>query len=73
MAILAKRLNITDQKVLAETYKSLAEASPSPPISDAKEFATAETLNVEAGFMSPSERAKSYQTMFTNDYLQQGE
>jgi hypothetical protein len=69
MAILAKRLNITDQKVLSEAYKSIAEASPSPPVSDAKEFETAETLNVEAGFMKPSEKAKSYRNMFTNAYL----
>lgn len=42
-------------------------------ISDAKEFETAENLNVEAGFMNPSEKAKSYQNMFTNEYLQEGE
>jgi ABC-type nitrate/sulfonate/bicarbonate transport system substrate-binding protein len=73
MAILAKRLNITDQKVLAEAYKSIAEASPSPPVSDAKEFETAEHLNVEAGFMNASDKAKSYQDMFTNEYLKDGE
>jgi hypothetical protein len=44
-------------------------ASPSPPAMDAEEFATADRLNIEAGFMKPSEKLKSYAHVFTNQYL----
>jgi len=73
MAILGKRLNVSDTQLLAEAYKSIAEASPSPPLSDAKEFAAAERLNIEAGFMNASEQAKNYSDMFTNEYLSGGQ
>ncbi len=69
MAIIAKRLHVTDQKTLEESYHELAVASPSPPVMDAEEFATADRLNIEAGFMKPSEKLKSYAHVFTNMYL----
>lgn len=69
MAILGKRLNVTDPTVLGEAYKATLEASPSPPVTDAKALATADDLNVEAGFMQPSEKMKSYDGLFTNEYL----
>jgi NitT/TauT family transport system substrate-binding protein len=69
MAILGKRLNITDPKILDDTYKQVAEASPSPPTTDAKGLETADDLNVGAGFMQASEKLKDYSKIFTNEFV----
>ena len=69
MAIIAKRLHVKDQKVLEETYHELVVGSPSPPVMDPQEFAAADRLNIEAGFMKKSEALKSYANVFTNKYL----
>jgi NitT/TauT family transport system substrate-binding protein len=69
MAILGKRLNVTDPKVLAAAYKDTVAASPVPPLSDAQALATADDLNVEAGFMSASEKLANYGGLFTNEYV----
>ncbi|MGH7088995.1 MAG: ABC transporter substrate-binding protein, partial [Stellaceae bacterium] len=69
MTILKKRLNITDEAVLSDTYKRVVAASPTPPVSDAKAIATADDLNVAAGFMKESEKLPSYDKLFTNEFL----
>jgi NitT/TauT family transport system substrate-binding protein len=69
MALLGKRLNVTDAKVLAEAYKETVDASPTPPVSDAKGLATADDLNVQAGFMKESEKLPDYSKLFTNEYV----
>ena len=44
-------------------------ASPAVPTVDAQELATADDLNVEAGFMNAAEKLPSYDKLFTNEYL----
>lgn len=68
MALLGKRLNVADPAVLAEAYKHTMESSPSPPLVDAKELATADELNVEAGFMTAADKLPSYDRLFTNEF-----
>jgi NitT/TauT family transport system substrate-binding protein len=70
MAILAKRLNITDQAVLEATYKNTVESTPLAPALDAKGLATADDLNVAAGFMPADQKLPSYDNIFTNEYVQ---
>lgn len=69
MAMLGKRLNVKDPTVLAEAYKNTLESTPSPPLLDAKALATADDLNVEAGFMKPEEKLSSYNAIFTNEFV----
>jgi ABC-type nitrate/sulfonate/bicarbonate transport system substrate-binding protein len=69
MALLGKRLNVSDQGVLAEAYKHTMDSTPSPPLSDAKGLAAADELNVEAGFMKAEEKLPSYDKLFTNDFV----
>jgi ABC-type nitrate/sulfonate/bicarbonate transport system substrate-binding protein len=55
MALLGKRLNVKDPSVLAEAYRNTLESTPSPPLLDAQALATADDLNVAAGFMKAEE------------------
>jgi NitT/TauT family transport system substrate-binding protein len=69
MALLGKRLNVKDPAVLAEAYKNTLESTPSPPLLDAKALATADELNIEAGFMKAEEKLPSYDALFTNEFV----
>jgi ABC-type nitrate/sulfonate/bicarbonate transport system substrate-binding protein len=69
MALLGKRLNVKDPAVLAEAYEHTVLSTPSPPLVDAKELATADELNVEAGFMKAEDKLPSYDKLFTNDFV----
>lgn len=67
--ILAKRLAITDPAVLDDTYRITALATPEMPTMDAKGLATADRLDIAAGFMPESAKLKSYNGIFTNRYV----
>lgn len=67
--ILAKRLNISDPAVLEDTYRVTALATPQKPTLDAKALEAAEELNIKAGFMPESEKLKSFDGVFTNEYV----
>lgn len=69
MALLGKRLNVKNPAVLADAYKHTVESTPSPPLLDAKALATADDLNVEAGFMKAEDKLSSYDHLFTNEYV----
>lgn len=69
MAILGKRLNVKNPAVLAEAFKHTLDATPSPPLLDAKELSAADDMNVEAGLMKASDKLPSYDKIFTNEYV----
>jgi NitT/TauT family transport system substrate-binding protein len=69
MALLGKRLNIKDPKVLASAYENTLAATPLSPALDAKGLAIADQMNIEAGFMKADEKLPSYDSLFTNEYL----
>jgi len=68
-AILGKRTNITDPKILEDMYKVTVESTPLAPTVDAKGLETADQLNVEAGFMPADQKLKSYEGIFDNQYV----
>jgi NitT/TauT family transport system substrate-binding protein len=67
--ILAKRLNIADADVLNKTYEVTVAATPLAPVLDAKALETADQLNVEAGFLPADQKLKSYDHIFTNEFV----
>jgi len=69
MEMLGKRLNVKDPTVLAEAYKNTVGSTPLHPVTDAKALATADDLNVAAGFMKAEEKLPSYDAIFTNEYV----
>jgi len=68
MAILGKRVNVTDPAVLAEAFKHTLEATPESAALDAQGLETADRLNIEAGFMKPEDKLSSYTKIFTNEF-----
>jgi NitT/TauT family transport system substrate-binding protein len=67
--ILAKRLKITDPAVIDDMYRVVVAGTPLAPTLDAKELSAAEDLNVEAGFMPADQKLKSYDHIFTNEFV----
>ncbi len=69
LAILKKRFDKTDPAVVAASLAVMRQAMPSPPLVEAKALANADRINVEAGFIKPEDQLKTYDDLFTNDFL----
>jgi len=67
--ILAKRLNVTDATIIDEMYRVVVAGTPLAPTLDAEELSAAEELNIQAGFMPPDQKLKSYDGIFTNEFV----
>lgn len=69
LAILTKRFPNTAPAVVAASFDVMRKAMPQPPLVQAQALANADRINVEAGFIKPSDQLKSYDDLFTNEYL----
>jgi len=69
IAILKKRFDKTDAAVVAASFEVMRKAMPSPPIVEAKALSNADRINVEAGFIKPEDQLKTYNDLFSNDFL----
>jgi len=67
--IIAQRLKLTDPAVIDDTYRIVVSGTSLKPTLDAKELEAADRLNIEAGFMPEAARLKSYDGIFTNEYV----
>lgn len=70
IAILEKRFSKTDPAVVAASFDVMRQAMPNPPRVAAKALANADRINVEAGFIKPEDALKTYDDLFTNEFLQ---
>lgn len=69
IAILQKRFPNTAPPVVAASFEVMRKAMPQPPALEAKALANADRINVEAGFIKPSDQLKTYDDLFTNEYV----
>jgi ABC-type nitrate/sulfonate/bicarbonate transport system substrate-binding protein len=69
VAILQKRFPKTAPPVVAASFAVMRKAMPEPPAIDAKALSNADRINVEAGFIKPSDQLKTYDDLFTNEYV----
>jgi ABC-type nitrate/sulfonate/bicarbonate transport system substrate-binding protein len=69
IAILKKRFEKTDEAVVAASFEVMRKAMPQPPLVEAKALANADRINVEAGFIKAEDQLKSYDDLFSNDFL----
>jgi ABC-type nitrate/sulfonate/bicarbonate transport system substrate-binding protein len=69
IAILKKRFDKTSADVVAASFEVMRKAMPEPPVVEAKALANADRINVEAGFIKPEDQLKSYDDLFSNDFL----
>jgi len=69
IAILTKRFAKTDPAVVVASFEVMRKAMPSPPLVEARALANADRINVEAGFIKPEDQLKTYDDLFTNEFL----
>jgi NitT/TauT family transport system substrate-binding protein len=69
LAILQKRFPKTEPPVVAASFEVMRKAMPQPPALEAKALANADRINIEAGFIKPSDQLKTYDDLFTNEYV----
>lgn len=69
IASLKKRFSNLADAVLADSADAVIEMTDQPPASSAKAIANGDRMNADAGFLKPDEMLKSYDDLFTNEYL----
>ena len=55
--------------VLAASFEGVKAMTPQPPLTSARDLANSALINVRAGFLKPEEQLKSYDTLFTNEFV----
>ena len=69
LAILEKRFDKTDKAVVAASFEVMRKAMPRPPTVTAEALSNADQINVVAGFIKPEDKLKTYDDLFTNEFL----
>lgn len=69
IAILQKRFPNMPAPVVAASFAVMQKAMPLPPATAAKALANSDHINVEAGFIKAGDTVKTYDDLFTNEYV----
>jgi NitT/TauT family transport system substrate-binding protein len=69
LAALKKRFPTVDDKVLVAGFEQTRKATPFPPVVTKAALELADTFNIEAGLMKPDEKLKSYDGLFTDEFV----
>lgn len=69
LAVLQKRFNTLDPKLIEAAFAELRVATARPPVTNAAALQRAELFNVEAGLMKREEMLQSYEGLFTDKYV----
>jgi NitT/TauT family transport system substrate-binding protein len=68
-AILKKRFPTLDDKLLKASFEELKKVTPSPPLVSTAMMENSEKFNVDAGLLKADEKLKSYDGLFSNEYV----
>jgi ABC-type nitrate/sulfonate/bicarbonate transport system substrate-binding protein len=68
-ALLKKRFPTLDDKLLKASFEELLKVTPSPPVVNKASLENSETFNVDAGLLKADEKLKSYDGIFTSEYV----
>ena len=69
MASLKKRFDKLDDAVLAAAGTAVIKMTGVPPSLSDKQMANGDRMNSEAGFLKPEDQIRSYDGLYTNEYL----
>jgi NitT/TauT family transport system substrate-binding protein len=69
LALLKKRFASLDDKVLAAGFEQVRKATPRPPIIVRGALENGELYSIEAGLLKPDEKLKSYDGLYTDEYV----
>jgi NitT/TauT family transport system substrate-binding protein len=68
-ALLKKRFPTLDDNLLKASFQELLKVTPSPPVVNKASLENSETFNVDAGLLKADEKLKSYDGIFTSEYV----
>jgi ABC-type nitrate/sulfonate/bicarbonate transport system substrate-binding protein len=69
-ALLKKRFPTLDDALMRRSFEELQKVTPSPPTVSRALIENSETFNVDAGLLKADEKLKSYDGLFTNEFVQ---
>jgi len=69
LALLKQHFSRFAPAVVERSFQAVVIGTPVPPTMTAKVLANSERLNIDAGLMAPSDRLKSYDGLFTDEFL----
>lgn len=69
IAILKKRFPAVNDAVLHSAFEAISRMTQSPPTITLIALQNGDLMNAEAGFLKPEDRVKSYDGLFTNEFL----
>ena len=69
IASLKKRFPTLADAVLAAAADAVIKMTGTPPVTSAAGIANGDRMNADAGFLKPGDQLKSYDDLFTNEYL----
>ena len=69
IAILEKRFPKTDKAVVRASYEAVARMTNDPPAITVQALKNGDLMNEQAGFMKAEDALKSYDGLFTNEYI----
>src|SRR5262249_25392391 len=70
IAILQKRFPNLDRPLIQAAFAQIRKSTPRPPVVTRIALENADDFNVEAGLMRKEEKLKSYDGLFTNEFVQ---
>ena len=69
LALMKRHFNKIDPAVIERSFKVVQLGTPVPPKMSEAVLRNSERLNIDAGLMSPADRLKSYDGLFTDEYV----
>jgi hypothetical protein len=69
LPLLQKRFATFDEKLLAAGFAEIRKGTPRPPLITKADLENAELYNVGAGLLKPDEKLKSYDGLYTDEYV----
>jgi len=69
LALLQKRFASFDGKLFAAGFAEIRKGTPRPPIVTKADLENAELYNIGAGLLKPEEKLKSYDGLYTDEYV----
>lgn len=69
LAVLRKRFGAFDEKLLAAGLAEVRKGTPRPPVVTKADLENAELYNIDAGLLKPEEKLKSYDGLYTDEFV----
>jgi NitT/TauT family transport system substrate-binding protein len=68
-AILAKKFPNLEPKLIEAAYAEILKSTPKVPVVTRESLGNADDFNIEAGMMKASDKLKSYDGLYTDEFV----